>query len=125
MKNTILSEKDTQLIEKAILRGGWILDMQALLAIFKEEYTTASAYKRINLLSKAGWLKRIKKGLYLVIDSITARSQISISLLSVANILMKESYVSFAHALNYYNMFDQYASTIVSITDKENKKYRN
>jgi len=123
MKNTILSEKDTQLIEKAILRGGWILDMQALLAIFKEEYTTASAYKRINLLSKAGWLKRIKKGLYLVIDSITARSQISISLLSVANILMKKSYVSFAHALNYYNMFDQYASTIVSITDKENKKY--
>lgn len=123
MKSTILSEKDTKLIEKAILKCGRILGMQELLAIFKEEYTTASAYKRINLLSKAGWFKRIKKGFYLIIDSITARNQIDISLLSVANFLVKESYVSLSHALNFYNMFDQYARAIVSVTDKENKKY--
>ncbi len=123
MKSTILSEQDTKLIEKAISSHGRILGVRELLVIFKERYTTASAYKRINLLSKAGWLKRIKNGLYLIIDSITARFQIDVSLLSVANVLVKESYVSLSHALNYYNMFDQYASTIVSVTDKENKRY--
>ena len=123
MKNTILSEKDAKLIEKAISSYGRILGMQELLTIFKEEYTTTSAYKRINLLSKAGWLKRIKKGLYLIIDSLTARSQIDVSLLSIANALVIESYISLSHALNYYNMFDQYISTIVSVTDKENKEY--
>jgi predicted transcriptional regulator of viral defense system len=124
MKNTILSEKDIKLIEQAISSHGRILDIKKLLTIFKEEYTTASAYKRIGLLSDAGWLKRIKNGLYLIIDSLTARSQIDVSLLTIANVLIKESYVSLSHALNYYNMFDQYANVIVSVTDKVNKQYK-
>lgn len=123
MKNTILSEKDAKLIEKAIIQHGRILDIRELLVIFKNEYTTASAYKRINLLAKAGWFKRIKRGLYLVINSLTARSQIDVSLLSIANVLVKESYVSLSHALNYYQMFDQYANSVVSISSKGNKKY--
>jgi len=123
MKSTILSEKDSKLIEKAILQHGRILGIKELLAIFIEEYTVASAHKRIGLLSKAGWFRRIKNGLYLIIDSLTARSQIDVSLLRIANALIKESYVSLSHALNFYQMFDQYASNIVSVTSKANKRY--
>lgn len=123
MQNTILSEKDSQLIEKAILQHGRILGMQELLVIFKKEYAVGSAYKRISLLSKVGWLRRIKKGLYLIVDSLTARFQIDVSLFSIANALVKESYVSFSQALNYYQMFDQHMRTIASVTDKENKRY--
>lgn len=124
MKSTILTKKDAKLIEKAILRYGRILSTQELLSIFKEEYSQGSAYKRINLLAQAGWFRRIKRGLYLVIDNLTARSQIDISLSRVANALVNESYVSLSHALSSYQMFDQSGQTVVSITWQEGKRYK-
>lgn len=123
MKNTILSEKDARLIEKAILKYGRILNIHDLVNIFQNEYSVSSAHNRINLLSRVGWLRRLKRGSYLIIDSLTSRSQIDVSLVSIANVLVKNSYVSCAHALNYYQLFDQYSATIVSVTTKESKKY--
>lgn len=123
MKSTILSKKDSKLIEKAILQHGRILDIQALTGIFKEEYSSASAYNRINILVANGWLKRIKRGLYLIIDSLTARSQNDVSLMLIANTLMTESYVSLSHALNYYQLFDQFSKNVISITLTRNKRY--
>lgn len=123
MKNTILSEKDSELIGKAILKYGRILNTHDLMSIFQEEYSKASAHNRINLLSRVGWLRRIKQGLYLIIDSITARTQVDVSLLRIANELVENSYVSLSHALNYYQLFDQYSSTVVSVTAKDSKKY--
>lgn len=123
MKNTILSEKDAKLIEKAILKYGRILTVGNLMSVFKESYSESSAHNRISLIAKAGWFRRIKRGLYLIIDSLTARSQMDISLLSIANALMSNSYVSLSHALNYYQLFDQYSATVVSITSVANKKY--
>lgn len=123
MKSTILSEKDHKLVEKAILEYGRILSIHDLMVVFQKEYTKASAHNRINLLSRAGWLRRLKQGLYLIIDSLTARSGIDVSLLSIANALVEGSYVSLSHALNYYQLFDQYSATVVSITATESKKY--
>ncbi len=123
MKNTILSEKDSKVIEKAIIQHGRILSTHNLSAIFKEIYTDASAYNRINLLAKAGWLRRIKQGLYLIVDSLSARSQNDLSLYVIANALVSESYVSLSYALNFYQMFDQYDQTITSITNKDSKEY--
>lgn len=123
MKNTILSEKDAQLIEKAILKYGRILTVDNLMSVFKEDYSLSGAHNRISLVAKAGWLRRIKRGLYLIIDSLTARSQIDVSLLSIANAIVSNSYVSLSHALNYYQLFDQYSATVVSITSDVNKKY--
>ena len=123
MKSTILSEKDSKLIEKAILQYGRILNIRDLMSIFQEDYSKASAHNRINLLVRSGWLRRIKQGLYLIIDSLTARSGIDVSLLIIANALVKNSYVSLAHALNYYQLFDQYSTTIASITTNGSKKY--
>lgn len=123
MKSTILSEKDSRMIEKAILKYGRILTVSDLMSIFQDEYSEASAHNRINLLSRAGWFRRLKQGLYLIIDSLTSRSQIDVSLLSIANALVNNSYVSLSYALNYYQLFDQYSSTLVSITIAESKKY--
>lgn len=123
MKSTILSEKDSKLIEKAILQYGRILNIHDLMSIFKEDYSKASAHNRINLLVRSGWFRRIKQGLYLIIDSLTARSGVDVSLLSIANALVENSYVSLAHALNYYQLFDQYSATVVSVTTSNSKKY--
>jgi predicted transcriptional regulator of viral defense system len=123
MKNTILSEKDAKLIEKAIIKYGRILSVHDLTGIFKESYTKASAHNRIERLVRAGWLRRIKQGLYLIIDSMSARSQNDTSLYVIANSLMAESYVSLSYALNYHQMFDQYGKIITSVTVKKSKKY--
>lgn len=122
-KNTILAKKDAFLLEKAILNNGRILDINDLIKIFSREYTEASAHNRINFLIKAGWLMRIKRGLYLIIDKFTARSQSDISLLQISNSLRDNSYISLNAALNYYQMFDQYSKTITAITDGESKQY--
>lgn len=123
MKNTILSENDSKLIEKALLQHGRIIDIKALMTIFTTYYSTASAHNRIAFLAKAGWLRRLKQGLYLIIDSLSARSQTDISLAFIANALNSDSYVSLSYALNHYQMFDQYSDTIISITDKKNAVY--
>lgn len=123
MKTSIFSEKDSKILEKAILKHGRILNISDLIKIFEEEYSKSGAHKRIQLLSKSGWLRRLKKGLYLIIDSFTARSQIDLSLLSIANALLDDSYVSLAHALNYYQMFDQGGAAVVSVTWREGKKF--
>lgn len=123
MKNTILSLKDSKLIEEAILGYGRILSISDLMVIFKKQYSKSSAHNRINLLTKLGWFRRIKKGLYLIIDSISSRSQNDISQLVIANSLVNNSYVSLTLALNYYNFFDQLSKEIISITIKENKTY--
>lgn len=123
MKNTILSENDALLLEKALLQYGRILTVDDLMNVFQGHYSRFSAHNRINLLTSLGWLRRIKRGLYLIIDNIPARSQIDVSLASIANALMLDSYVSLSHALNYYQLFDQYSPTVVSITFTVNKKY--
>jgi predicted transcriptional regulator of viral defense system len=123
MKNTILSEKDSKLIEKAIIKYGRILNISELLDVFGELYTDNSAHNRINQLTKVGWFLRIKQGLYLIVDSLSARSQNDISLYVVANSLVDESYVSLSYSLNFYQMFDQYDKIITSVNIKNSKKY--
>ena len=63
MKNTILSEKDIKLIEKAILKYGRIVTVNNLMSVFQEDYSASSAHNRISLLALSGWLRRIKRGL--------------------------------------------------------------
>ncbi|MFA6514536.1 MAG: hypothetical protein WCT50_04605 [Patescibacteria group bacterium] len=123
MKNTILSEKDANLISQAIVKYGRILSIKELMVIFLTEYTSNSAHNRINKLVYFGWLMRIKQGLYLIINNLSSREQNDISLMRIANALDSNSYVSLAYALNYYQLFDQYSKTIVSISKKINKRY--
>ncbi len=123
MKNIVLSKKDTDLIERAVIAHGRILTSGNLQAVFESNYTTASARNRINQLSRSGWLKRIKRGKYLITDSILTRSQSDVSPLIIANSLIERSYVSFSRALNYYQMYDQFEKVITSITTQKRASY--
>jgi predicted transcriptional regulator of viral defense system len=124
MRNTILTEKDAKLIEQVLLKHGRIVSADSLLSVFQIEYLTEkAAHKRIQTLSEAGWLRRIKRGLYLVIDNLSARSQTDISLIAISNALNKNSYVSLSYALNYYQMFDQYSKSIIAITNNKSREY--
>jgi predicted transcriptional regulator of viral defense system len=123
MKNTILSEKDSILIEQTILRYGRIATTRNLLEVFRKEYSDKAASNRIKKLVETGWLKRVKRGLFLVNESISSRFQNDHSFLLISNTLNQNSYISLSYALNYYQMFDQYSKTIVAITTTESKKY--
>lgn len=122
-KNTILSDKDSKLIEKVILKYGEIVDAGNLLKIFKKEYSDFAAHNRIHQLEKNGWFVRVKQGLYVVVSDIASRSISNISLFRIARALNNKSYISLDYALNYYNIFDQYTRTLTSITTTRTRKY--
>ncbi|MCK4745036.1 hypothetical protein KAS41_03160 [Candidatus Parcubacteria bacterium] len=122
-KNTILSAKDSKLIEKVIIRHGDIVAFGDILKIFQKEYSSLAAGNRIHQLEKRGWFVRVKQGLYVVVSDIASRSTSNVSLFRIAHAINDKSYVSFDYALSYYNIFDQYAKMITSITTTRTKKY--
>jgi len=122
-KHTILSNKDSKLIGKVIVKYGDIVTAGSLLKIFQKEYSDFAARNRIHQLKKNGWLVRVKQGLYVVVSDIASRSISNVSLLRIAQALNNKSYISMDYALNYYNMFDQYTKILVSITTTRTKQY--
>jgi predicted transcriptional regulator of viral defense system len=124
-KNTLLSKKDSLLLEKVILDCGHVVNFAQLEQIFAQEYARKSDWKRrIALIAKAGWLVRIKKGLYLVVTDLSALTMGNTSNLVISNALNSESYISFANALNWHGMFDQLTKTVDAITYVRARNYR-
>lgn len=124
MKNTILSKKDAKFLEDAIVRYGRIVSFIQLRDLLKKEYCAAEVKNRISLLSKLGWLVRIKRSLYVVVTDIGNLSSSDISLLTIAQTLNKDSYVSFENALQYHGMFDQMLSGVGAVTFNRARKYK-
>ncbi len=124
MKNIILSKKDAQLLENVIIRYGRIVDFDQLREVFKEQYSLAEAKNRISLLSKVGWLIRIKRGLYTIVTDIGTLSANDISVYTLCQALNKDSYISFENALQYHGMFDQMLSSVGAVTFKRARKYK-
>lgn len=123
MKNTILSEKDAKIIEEVILKFGRIVSTDNLMKVFTNKYSEASAHNRIQILYKAGWFLRIKKGLYLIINNLSSRSLNDSSIFLIAQGINKDSYVSLHSALNYHQIFDQYSSSTSLINLSISKKF--
>lgn len=124
IQNTILSQKDLSLLEEVILHFGRIVSFNDLAGIFVASYGDGEAKKRISLLSKRGWLVRIKRGLYIVITDISSLGFSDLSELTIAQTLNRNSYISFENALQYYSMFDQMLSSIEAVTDKRARDYK-
>jgi len=122
-KKTILSEKDSQIIEEVILKFGRIVKSEDLLSVFEKKYSKASAHNRIQKLYKFGWFLRIKKGMYLIVENLTSRFVSDTSLFLIAKAIKKDSYISLHSALNYYQMFDQYSKSIAVINYVISKNY--
>ncbi|NLD81393.1 MAG: hypothetical protein GX642_09530 [Smithella sp.] len=123
--NTVLSQKDSRLLEQAILKHGEIADISQLDEIFQSAYSRKSdRRRRVSLLARAGWLIRIRRGLYLIVTDLSARASGSLSTLVISNALNSRSYISFANALNWNGMFDQLTKTVGAITTARPRNYR-
>jgi predicted transcriptional regulator of viral defense system len=124
-KNTILSKKDSRLLEKVVLVYGQVATTDQLGEVFEQSYARKSdRIRRISFLAKAGWLVRIKKGLYLVVTDLSALAAGNVSNLVISNALNSKSYVSFANALNRYGMFDQLTKSVDAVTSARARNYR-
>ena len=120
MKHTILSEKQSQILENLIVKYGQIVTSRQ---IYQEVVNLLGYQQTKNLITKLvqnGWLVRIKRSLYAISD-FSSRGYLDLSPYAVASLLLPESYVSFESALAYHGLFDQLTHKTVSISLKMHK----
>lgn len=114
MKQTILTTKQNVLLENLIAKYGQIVTAEQIYGESQDVDDQRQVKKIITKLVNHGWLIRIKRGLYAISD-FSNRGFLSLSPYVTANLLVKESYVSFESALAYHGMFDQLTSTVISV----------
>jgi predicted transcriptional regulator of viral defense system len=113
MKRISLTEDELESLETALIEFGSVVTFDQLSSLFQEDrqYTR----KRISKLVKQGWLKRIKKGVF-VISDFSSRGTLPFSHLAVVNILVEEAYISFESALQYHGLYDQLLHQVNAIS---------
>jgi predicted transcriptional regulator of viral defense system len=119
----MLSRSDTELIGKTVEAYGKVVNTDELLEIFQSKYDKTSAHSRIQLLSKNGWLLRIKQGLYFVNDSMFGPIQENLPFLTISHCLFEDSYVSLAYALKYHQLVNKNPEVISAINIHVSKKF--
>lgn len=122
MKSTILSRKELNILERIISNCGNIASFDEIKKLFSKDYSLQELRKQISLLSKRGWLIRIKRGTFAV-ASLESHSFSNISPLVISQILVPISYVSFEYALSQYGLFDQLPNKITSVTSLKTKRF--
>lgn len=120
-KKTILSEKEFNLVENLISEYGVIVDFEQIFGQLKDKLGRQETRNLVSKLVENGWLVRVKKGIY-YITTLESRGVANISEFIIAQILEKDSYISFESALQYYKIFDQHIRTITSISLKQKKE---
>ena len=120
MNYTILSIKQSELLERLIVKYGQIVTSQDIFTEAKNNGNYQQVKNLITKLVKNGWLIRFKNGLYAISD-LSNRGFLSLSFYAVAGLLVKDSYVSFEAALQYYGLFNQLTNKTVSVSLKKFK----
>lgn len=120
MKQTILSAKQSHLLENLIVKYSQIVTFEQILNEAKDAWDYKQTKNLITKLVKNGWLIRIKRGLY-AISELSSRGFLSLSPYKVANLLVEDSYVSFESALQQHGMFDQLTNKTFSVSLKRYK----
>ncbi len=120
MKQTILTAKQSDLLENLIARYGQIVSIKQIHEQARENWDVQQTKNQVTKLVRNGWLVRIKQSLY-VISDLSNRGFLSLSPYVVAILLVKDSYVSFESALAYHGMFDQLIHKIISISTSKHK----
>lgn len=115
---TILSEKESFLLESLIAKYGLLVNFDQIYAELGQDYSRQKAKKAVIKLTKNGWLVRIKKGTY-YISNLESRGFAGASILIIAQSILSESYVSFEAALQYYGIFDQHVASVTSVCLKK------
>ena len=118
MKRISLTTNESEILESALIKYGNVVTFDQLSNFFDEDrrYTRI----RINKLVKQGWLKRVKKGVF-VISDLSSRGSLSISHKAIVNLLVQEAYISFETALQHHGLYDQLLASINSVSLKQYK----
>jgi predicted transcriptional regulator of viral defense system len=117
MKQTILSVKQSELLENLIVKHGQIVTSGQIMSQAEGFWDYKQTKNLVTKLVKNGWLIRIKRGLYAISD-LSTRGFLTLSPYVVANLLVPDSYVSFESALQQYGMFDQLTDKTISVSLK-------
>lgn len=120
MNQTILSTKQSNLLENLIVKYGRIVTYNQIQKEAVDYWDYRQTKNLITALVNDGWLVRIKRELYAISD-LTTRGYLSLSPFVVSSLLVPDSYVSFESALQHHGMFDQMTSRLISITKKRHK----
>jgi len=118
MKRISLTTDELETLETALIQYGNVVTFDQLSNFFDEDRKYSRI--RINKLSKQGWLKRIKKGVY-VISDLSTRGSLSISHKAIVNILVQAAYISFENALQHHGVYDQLLTSINAVSLKQYK----
>lgn len=119
MKRTVLTQTQLGLLEELMIRYGTVVTFGQVADLIPGE-SAASKRQFISRLAAAGWLVRIKKGIYQIAD-VSSLGTITLSRYVVAQILAPDSYVSFEAALQFHGLHDQLMQSTVSVALTQHK----
>lgn len=117
MIRTALTTTQRDILEELIAQHGLIVSTQDVTTRLDFE-TEESKYRFVSQLHEAGWLVRIKNGLYQIAD-ISALGSLTLSRFTIAHLLHPDSYVSFQAALQFHGLFDQSLKSVSSVATKQ------
>lgn len=117
--NTILNRTQLEFLEQVIGQFGMVVTYEEI-APYIPAQDEVSKRQFVSRLSQAGWLVRIKKGVYQIAD-LTSLGTVTLSRYAVAQILASDSYVSFESALQFHGLHDQLMQTVLSVSLKQRK----
>jgi len=113
VKRIGLTADELENLETALIEYGNVVTFEQLNGLFNEARTYLR--KRISRLVSEGWLKRVKKGTY-VLSDLSTRGRLSIAHTAIVNVLVDEAYISFENALQHHGQYDQLLNSINAIS---------
>ena len=114
MGQVILNQTQLAFLEDVIFRYGAVVTY-AEIASLVPAADAVGKRQFVSRLVKAGWLVRIKNGVYQIAD-LSSLGTLTLSRYAVASILVPESYVSFEGALQFHGLHDQMMQTLTSVS---------
>ncbi len=120
-KGTILSQKESELLENLIAKTGLFVAFEQIVEELNASMSRQEIRNLVSKLVRNGWLVRIKRGIY-YIATLESRGTFSTSNFIIAQVISADSYISCESALQYHGMFDQHLKTITSVSLKRTAK---
>jgi predicted transcriptional regulator of viral defense system len=117
--SAILNRTQLEFLEQIIARYGTVVTY-AQIAPYVPTQDELGKRQFVSRLSGAGWLVRIKNGVYQVAD-LTSLGTATLSRYAIAHILSPDSYVSFEAALQFHGLHDQLMQTATSVALKQHQ----
>lgn len=114
MTSAVLNTTQLAFLEELIVHFGQVVTYEQVAPLLPASGAMAKR-QFVSRLVSAGWLVRIKKGVYQVAD-VSSLGTLTLSRYAIAQILAPGSYVSFEGALQFHGFYDQLLQATTSVT---------